>query len=78
MVDWVKVVSAVPSPQFTVTVQGLSLPGSVKEPRVNDLLVPAVAVWLAGAVTTGATLLTVKEKLVVDVVVPSLAVIVTV
>ena len=50
------VVCAEPSPQSTSTAQGLSGPGSVNEPRANVLAVPSVAVWLAAAVTVGATL----------------------
>ena len=57
-----KAVSAEPSPQSTVTSQGSSSPGSVNEPRSNDLAVPSLAVWFAGGVTSGATLATVTVK----------------
>src|SRR5512147_1208107 len=50
------------SPQLTFTVQGLSaVPGSLKEPRLKDLFSPSLELWPEGAVTVGATLLTVTE-----------------
>ena len=53
-----KTVSSEPSPQSTVTCQGSSSPGSVNEPRSNVSELPSLAVWLAGAVTSGATFCT--------------------
>src|SRR6266849_5091272 len=48
-----------PSPQFTVTFQGLSLtPASLKDPRLKLTEAPSFAVWSDGATVTGATLLT--------------------
>ncbi len=73
-----KTVLDVPSPQATVTCQGLSAPGSVKEPSVKDLLAPSLAVWAAGAVTVGATLLTVTWKEAWSLLTPSLTVTVAV
>jgi hypothetical protein len=49
----VNVVSAVPSPQLTSTEYGPFPLVSVKLPRLNDLDVPATAVWSAGGVTVG-------------------------
>src|SRR2546428_630417 len=72
------VVCVVLSPQFTSTAHGLSGPGSLKLPRLNDARAPSLAAWFAGAATVGATLFTVSWKVVDDVVVPSFAVIVTV
>ena len=57
-----KTVSAEASPQSTVTCQGSSSPGSVKQPSANELELPSLAVWLAAAVTTGGTLATVTWK----------------
>src|SRR5689334_25168024 len=53
-----KVVAAEPSPQATVTCHGLSAPGSVNEPRLNEWLSPSFDDWFAGAVTVGATFAT--------------------
>ena len=53
-----KVVAAEPSPQATVTCHGLSLPGSLNEPRLKEWLSPSFEDWLAGAVTVGGTLAT--------------------
>ena len=50
------------SPQSTVTCHGESAPGSVKLPRLKLVEVPSLAVWSAGAVTTGMTLATVTWK----------------
>jgi hypothetical protein len=42
------------SPQSTLTVHGASFtPGSLKLPRLKLVEVPSLAVWSAGAVTTG-------------------------
>src|ERR671929_117612 len=49
------------SPQFTSTVQGLSAPGSVNEPRPKLLLSPSSELWSAAAVTLGGTLWIVTE-----------------
>src|SRR5688572_24520279 len=46
------------SSQATCSVHGLSEPGSVKEPRSKVCDEPSLAVWLPGAVSTGATLAT--------------------
>ena len=54
-----KVESELPSPQLTLTAHGESAPGSAKEPSWKSWPVPSPADWLAGAVTSGATLLTV-------------------
>src|SRR5437867_2206225 len=56
------VVCVVPSPQFTSTDHGLSAPGSLKLPRLNDARAPSLATWFAGAVTVGVTLFTSSEK----------------
>ena len=55
-----------PSPQVTETAHApSSVPGSANEPRVNALAVPSFALWLAGAVTVGATLATVTVNVAV-------------
>jgi hypothetical protein len=58
MVDWLVVlplVGAEPSPQAKLYVQGLSFaPGSPKV-ALSVMGLPAVAVWLAAALTVGAT-----------------------
>src|SRR5215210_2152789 len=46
------------SPQSTSTAQGESGPGSVNEPRLNDVEAPSLAVWFAAGVTVGLTLAT--------------------
>src|SRR5205809_4968541 len=51
----VKLVAAEPSPQSTVMVRGLAAPGSVKEPRAKECESPSSELWLAAAVTLGAT-----------------------
>ena len=48
-----KVVCEDPSPQLTSTAHGLSGPGSVNDPSVNDVAAPSFAVWSDGAVTDG-------------------------
>ena len=54
-----KVVAGEPSPQSTVTAQGLSGPGSVNEPRLKDVGRALVrALGAPPAVTVGATLAT--------------------
>ena len=53
-----KLESVVPSPQLMSTAQGLSAPGSVKEPRSKLAELPSSLAWLAGAVTVGATFVT--------------------
>ena len=62
-VSALKVVGVVPSPQSTETDQPLAppsfAPASLKEPRPKAPLEPSLAVWSAGAVTTGGALLTV-------------------
>src|SRR2546428_11142371 len=56
----VKVECGEPSPQSMSTAQGVSFtPGSLKLPSMKLVLAPSFAVWLAGAVTVGATLFTV-------------------
>src|SRR5919199_5533255 len=50
-----------PSPQSTSSAHGLSGAGSVNEPRAKDFEAPSDAVSSAGAVTVGATFLTVTE-----------------
>src|SRR4029078_11539172 len=58
-----KVSGGVRSPQLTDTVHGLSaVPGSEKEPRLNDLFSPSLEAWLAGGVTVGTTLVTVTLR----------------
>ena len=52
-------VSEVLSPQLTSTAQGLSAPGSVKEPRSKLAELPSSLFWSAGAVTEGGTFVTV-------------------
>src|SRR6266705_2809173 len=47
-----------PSPQLTVICQGLSSPGSPKEPSWKLCVEPSLLDWSAGAVTLGATLAT--------------------
>src|SRR5437762_13282768 len=74
----VKVVCGDASPQFTFTDHGLSGPGSLKLPRLNDARAPSLAAWFAGAATVGATLFTVSSKVVDAVAVLSFAVVVTV
>src|SRR2546426_12322117 len=54
-----KVVWPEPSPQFTSTDHGPSVPGSLNEPSEKDFEVPSSAGWSPAAVTVGATLWTV-------------------
>src|SRR5213082_1994846 len=53
-----KLVAKEPSPQSTVTCQGLSSPGSLKEPRAKLCEEPSLEDWSAGAVTLGGTFAT--------------------
>ena len=53
-----KLVVADPSPQSTVTAQGVSGPGSVKDPRSKLAELPSSPAWSAGAVTAGGTFAT--------------------
>ena len=46
-------VCAVPIRQSTSTDHGLSAPGSLNDPRLNNVEAPSFAVWFAGAVTLG-------------------------
>ena len=57
-----KRVSVEASPQSTLTAHGLSAPLSVKLPRSKLLGVPSSAIWSAGGVISGATLLTTTSK----------------
>ena len=68
-----KVVSGVLSPQLTSTAQGLSAPGSVKEPRSKlGSELPSSLFWSAGAVTDGGMFVTLTV-LVYSVLPPSLS-----
>ena len=72
MLAALNVVSVVPSPQLTSTAQGLSVPGSVKEPRSKLAELPSSLVWSAGAVTVGGTFVTLTAS-VYSLVPPSLS-----
>ena len=67
------VVWALESPQSTSTAHGASFaPGSENEPSENDAVSPSFELWSDGAVTAGATFLTVTVA-VYSVVPPSLS-----
>ena len=53
-----KLVDGEPSPQSTETAHGLSEPGSLNEPRLNEWFSPSLDDWSAAAVTVGLTLAT--------------------
>src|SRR5436190_11118053 len=53
-----KSVVELPSPQSTDTCHGLSLPGSVNEPRLKEWLEPSFELWSVAAATSGGTFAT--------------------